>query len=150
MDAHEAFLRKMPPTNSPIPYILMQKANVVGLMALAKLGDSKEAEQLYQAAFDSTTEFNSAAGWDGFLRLDYATFLMRMYGSERAQDIRATLAPLSTNVYKQARIAIFLKNIRTGLFDAEKTHHIAALVAMDADFKALLREYGWTESDFSK
>ena len=148
IDANVALLRTFPPTHSPVPYVLMQKANVVAEMALAKLSTPQEAEDLYNQAMHATKEYNSAPGWDGFLRLDYAIYLSRMYGSTRTQDIRTVLAPLSTPDYTKARIAIFLKNIRSGTFDSQKTRYVAALGKIDPNFKFLLIDLGWQESDF--
>ncbi len=150
MDEHIEVLKTLPPEHSSVPYILMQKAIVVGDMTLAGIPYAQNPEDLFAQAFQSTKEYNSALGWDGFLHLHNALFLMKMHGAERTADIHTLLTPLSTDPYKNARIAIYLKNIRSGAFDLERTRDVAALAKIDSDFKALLTSIGWQAGDFTR
>src|SRR3989344_3691575 len=133
-----------------IPDILQYEARVKAGLAIAGASSGADAEEQFQRAFAAMATYGMQTWYDEFTRLNYAIFLMRMYGKERTADIHATLSPIHENpTYKTAPIVTYLKNIAAGgPVDPKKKQYIGQLANYDAGFKTYLLSLGWKESDF--
>jgi len=132
-----------------IPDILQYEARVKAGLAIAGAGSGADAEAQFQRAFAAMATYGMAPWYDEYTRLNYAIFLMRMYGQDRTADIHATIAPIYENpIYKTAPIVTYLKNIAAGgPIDPNKKKYIGQLANYDAGFKTYLLSLGWKTSD---
>ena len=133
-----------------IPDIIQYEARVKGDLAIAGAGSASDAEDTFQRAFTAMTTYGMAPWYDEYTRMNYAIFLMRMFGKNRASDIHSTLSPIYTNpVYKNAPIVTTLKNIAAGgPVDPNKKKYIGKLANYDSGWKTYLLSLGWTAADF--
>ncbi|RJQ33588.1 tetratricopeptide repeat protein [Candidatus Parcubacteria bacterium] len=132
------------------PHILQYEARVKAALAIAGAGSAQDAEYQFKRAFEAVAAYGLPAWYDDHPRLNYAIFLMRMYGNDRKSDIHATLSPIYENpVYKTAPIVSYLKNIAAGgPIDPKKKQYIGQLANYDTGWKTYLISLGWKESDF--
>ena len=95
-----ARMRGVPGEAIGLPAVFNRKAMVLG--TLAQLGDipASEAEDAFKAVLAAYDERSSRL--DGYARLYYAIFLARMYGAERAPDVRNILSKFyDTSIYNR-------------------------------------------------
>ncbi|MBI5470081.1 hypothetical protein HY968_02040 [Candidatus Kaiserbacteria bacterium] len=142
-DRDVSYLRQNSAMIADLRYALLVRAIVVGV--LNRKGDTSlgDANEQFVSAIDAYA--TAGPGQDGIARYYYALFIAQTYGASKKEDIRAVLAPLSSEEYANAPVKKFLMNARTPFYGVFPT----LLAGIDPDFKKFLMTLGWTESDFS-
>lgn len=139
-------VRSDPNAAGDIPPVFTRLGEIKGKLAYTGNGTLAEAESSFQTAMQLGAL--GKPGNDGYTRFQYASFLERYYGSERADDMRAILAPLSASeVYKGTAVMNFLASQRNTQTWMHRS--LVEMAKVDAEFKALLVRLGWQAADFS-
>jgi hypothetical protein len=131
-------------------YILNAKLmNAIVLESLQRLGDTSlgDAGQAFQAlltAYDSQDPAD-----DGSVRLQYAYYLMNIYGTSRASDIRSILEPISRSPSHGGIVTVNVLKGYIGTPVSPAKTAVVVLSTLDPDFKAFLVSLGWTSADFA-
>ena len=123
---------------------LERRAVVLGKMR--RIGDTSFADP--DEAFKELLNYyvTSRMNNDGTARLQYAYYLVRAYGKDRAADIQDVLAPLIVAPNgRDVVVDAFLKNERLNRLGARS--NLTLLASIDPAFKELLQSYGWTATD---
>lgn len=136
--------------NSQIGYAYWLKGMLLG--NLAELTGNENYLPLAEEAFRRSMELlrNPSAGFNEqaqslWAAFNYAAFLYRTYGNERADDIKALLAYLSDPRFDDFVFRRYLTRLAnsTKEFDTYDRENVRALAKFSTDFQVLLEKLGW-------
>ena len=126
---------------------LERRAVVLGKMR--RTGDASFADP--EAAFKELLNYYVTFRMDndGTARLQYAYYLARAYGKDRAVDIQTILAPINADLgVRGTSVAPFLKGARLNRLNTKA--NLVLLASIDPSFKKTLLSLSWVESDFKE
>ncbi len=147
VDADISRVQDDPNEQGIVSSVTIRKGEVLGKLARLGAATEEEAENAFKSGL--TLASLGGAGADGYARFHYASYLERISGDTRADEIIALMSPFyrAPESYAQTPAVAFIRSQRnqnTWMHDS-----LIGIAQMDAAFEAYLISLGWDASLFN-
>lgn len=142
-------------SNNLILHATYRLARSTVKLALAGLADPEDVQLAYLRVLNVHDGlkilYPEIVGWDGFIRVDYLKYLLQVYpDGEKGDTVAMLMQPLhlywNQTYSRHADFSDFIANEHEDRHGAKWA--LVTYANTDPDFKVLLIDLGWEESDF--